>query len=533
MLFRLMTFLVPFLNHLKSSDNSVAIRFSNMATLCLECYSSHPVVVTEGMAFFEVLAKHQDLLPPPSTRVHYTENPMLCCIPFLLANISPYQPEIQPKAFWRDFGGCMSSTIAVRASLRALKLLSLSQILVAEWSDMRIVSTIYAALEATCAGRFYEGETFHRSLAAPRESEIVYFGCNELERELSDVLLLLLFLERAYSKKSTPILLRWILLSRVLLIGPQDDAESEEGEDEVANSVSVMDVRRGALAKAFLDAAPILSCSGTVRWQVKCLATQAAKIAMSEITESCRQDRIKLIDSPDFNPNIAQTICAKKCREATMAGIELPESHLALHLSDIITAACVTSTATVDQSELQILQESAMHLIVELVHVFGPIPDSQQVNQSVLSEFVPQISSCIKAALGASKELHGEVSCRLFFVGCEALRAFIKAQVTNDKMVIKRMVRSALPEPDEAPYFDHSTGPSKEVFAIEQSKRCMNNRANLLLRIGKFWSIGNLLWVDKDLVTQTKAGTLELGVNSAALCIDGVCLLSPAMLSKY
>ena len=82
-LLRLMTFLLPSLRHLKEENPDIAYRFSIMGTLMLESYGSHPVVVMEAAALFESLAANQQLLPPPSRVLLYSESAILSSVPFL------------------------------------------------------------------------------------------------------------------------------------------------------------------------------------------------------------------------------------------------------------------------------------------------------------------------------------------------------------------------------------------------------------------------------------------------------------------
>jgi hypothetical protein len=525
-----MTFLLPSLHNLNSSDSGIAVRFSNMASIILECQGSHPVVNTQAMAFFEVLSAHQLLLPPPSSHIHYAENPMLCCIPFIMENLRPDRPEIQPLGRWRGTQGCLSSIIGLRSTLRAMKMLSLSHILIAEWSDLKVVSLLYAALEATCGSRCFAGETFHRSLAAPREAEIVYSGGDATERELTDVLCLLVYLERRLSKRSSSTLLRWVLLSKTLIVGASDETDNDEEEEN--DSFTISNAIREASLQALSDSLPILQCASPVRWQVKSQAIKMARIALVELTESCHQNGVSLIESPEFNPTKARILCTQECRDTTAAGSSrMPQSRLVFHLSDVVTAACAASTATVDQAELQILQENAMQLLVELINSFGRIPDADQPDVGILSEFIPQLSSCIKSAIGACLQQEGEVSCRLFMVGCEALRAFMHTQVATDNNVLKRMARGALLSSAEIPFFTHQDGLPTDCNAKDEGKRHLNQRASLLVTIGKLWTVGSLPYSGTDLMSEVKAGIPELGVNSAALAIDGACLLLGSGLS--
>ena len=522
-LLRLMTLLTPSLQHLKSSDPDVASRFSTMATIILECYGTHSVVITEAMAVFEVLAEQQHLLPPPSSKIQYSENPLLSCIPFLIKNITPDRPEAQPVGRWHSARGCLSSKVGFRSTLCAIKVMSLSHVLIAEWSDMRLVSALFAALEAICASRCFSGETIHRSLAAPRDAELVYSGGDATEHEIVDVIRLLLYLERAMSKKSTAMLFRWILFSRVLLAGVNSSNPDVEDEE----SFTLARVIQTASEKALSDVSPVYEVANPPRWQVKSIATHMASTALAEMVLSCRLGSDRSFESsPTFNPELARTVCSAECRSAASSGLDLPHSHLALHLNDLVTTTCAMATATVDQAELRILQEGALKMLAELIQSFGSIRDAD--GASILGDFIPQLSSCIKYALGAFHEIENEKSHRLFIAGCEVLRAFVAVEMTSDKMVMKRVMRGVFLNSDEVPFFDLESGLPKEFFEIDESNRYTNQRASLLVRIGKIWTLGV---IPPEYLTEVNAREDELGVHSAALALDGAYLLSRSGLS--
>jgi hypothetical protein len=524
-----MTFFLPSLHHLKSSDPGIGSRFSIMANIILEGYGHHSVVISEAMAFFEVLAAHEDIVPPLSSKLLYTENPILSCIPFLIKNMSPNQPEVQPNGRWHGPSGCRSSKIGLRATLRTIKILSATKILIAAWSDMELVSVLFAALESLCGSRCFSGETFHRSLAAPREAELVYSGGDATERELTEVIRLLLYLEHAVSKGSTTLLLRWILLSRILLSGAGSTCPEDEDVDDDDESFTVSRVIRSASTQALSDVSPILDVANPVRWQVKSIAAQMATIAIVEMARASRGDNgLAFVELPHFNPKVAHSVCSKECTDAASISSVLPASRLAFHLSDVITATCATSTATVDQAELQILQESGLHLLAEVIMCFGRIPDPEQPDSNILSEFIPQITSCIKYALGAAVDGEGEMPSRLFMAGCEVLRAFVLVELTDDNMVLKRVARGVLLSPEEVPFFEHGVGLPIDFFEVDEDKKNSNLRAFLLMRIGKLWSLGIL---PSFILKEMKASESEVGVHATALAIDGACLLLGSGLS--
>ena len=532
---RLMTFIAPSLHHAVSFDSTVGKRLCMMASVILGKHGCHPAVAAEAMAFFEVMALYPELLPAPSHRIMYSDNPVLSCIPYAMEGLTPARPDAFELPSWVSPVGCQRSFMAQFAFLRIVKRLCRSHILVAELTQMQIVSTMFATLEAVSGTRCFSGEVYFRSLAAPRESEVGYREYDTLEQEVSEALRLIMYSELDFSRKSTQVLLRWILLSKVLASGA-GSGSSDELEDEslsnVSSSFSVETVRSRATSRASMDAQSVVNCANPPRWQVKNLATQLATTALIEIGESCRYHGIRIVDSPDFNPALAKTICEKELNAARTTRSLVPESHLALHIGELVVSACSTATATVDQAELQILQNSAMHLLVEIMNCFGFIKDPEDTEkESILSEYIPQLSSCIKSALVATNERHGEISSRLFLVGCEALHSFIHHNITSDKGVLKRTIRSSLPESDSVPFFSYQEGLPPNHFAMKEDERHLNHRASLLIRIGQFWSLGNLPFGDPEIMGMVKAGKAELGVNAASIAIDGATLLLGSGLS--
>jgi hypothetical protein len=527
-LLRSMTFFTPFLYHLDEFDSGVARRFSTMATIIIESAGYHPVVQCEAMAFFEVLVDHQSLLPPHSGGIKYDEHPILCSIPFLLNNITPGQTKVlKPNGIWLIPQGCHSSKLCLRATLRVLEVLSISQIMVAEWSDMKAVSILFAALEGNIASTSYAGEALYRGVAAPREGEIVYQGGDPSSEEIPSVLRYILFLERTFSNNPESFLLRYILISRSLLIGisgsREDDEEGFEGQD----SFTVSGITKAAVHKSVSDVEPVFELANPIRWQVKAVAVQVANIALKELASKCKEDGVCLPNSESFNPTFAAVKLTKQCRDFKVRNLSYPKSLLSMHIAEVVAASCVAATATVDQVELRILQENAMHFLVNIIECFGSVPDPDQPYTSVLHEYVPQISSCIKSALAAKDEMiDDEIACRLFWVGCDALRAFIETGVTDDKGVLKRIVRPALLAKDEVAFTKVAPANVPPLFVgVEDDNLNGNMRSSLLVKIGKVWMLGNIPVKDENISSMLEPDIVRLGIHAAALAVDGARLL--------
>ena len=64
-LLRFMTCYLPYIENLRTEDPDIARRFCVIATLVLELQGSHPAVFAEAMAFFEVMASYNHLVPFP------------------------------------------------------------------------------------------------------------------------------------------------------------------------------------------------------------------------------------------------------------------------------------------------------------------------------------------------------------------------------------------------------------------------------------------------------------------------------------
>lgn len=530
---RLMTFLLPYLYHLQPVDFGIAARFCRVAVLVMENCGSHPVVQTEAMAFWEVLSNHRDLLPEHAGGVKYDEHPILCSIPFLMASINPETTLVHPRGLRMKVSPFLPSGHCLRSMLKLIEVLSSSEVLVAEWSDMKIVALLFAALEKKVGCTLFAGETSHRNVAAPRDSDVVYHDGDPTGGEIFDTVRLLLYLESSLSRSSMPVLLRYFLLARSLLTGSSSSTGDDDDDDEEDAGVeyNVQNVSQTALGRSASDALPVLKYANPPRWQVKTLAVQMATIALSEMRKKCIEDGQTLPSSPDFNPVLAMAECKSECVKARAANKPLPESKLALHIGAAVTAACVTATATMDQAELRILQESALHLLVQVIECFGGMPDPDQKDAMILYDYIPQISSCIKSALGAPGEQEGEMPCRLFLVGCEALRAFVKSQVTTDRGVLKRIIRPVLPTADEVwfQYYDNSMEGHHSNVKTEMMNQ--NLRSSLLIKIGKLSTLGSLPIFDPDISSMLEVDKAALGADSAAMAIDGARLLLASRLS--
>lgn len=529
-LLRLMSFLVPSLGHLQSENSGVARRFSIMATVILECHGSHPIISVEAMAFFEILAAHQEFLPSPSKHIEYSDNPVFSCIPFIMKSLTPDRLGIFGRGTWQ--GRYFTASGSVRSAVYLVKVLSLSQISVAEWTDMKVVSLLLASLETTCGARYFTGSNLIRPLAAPRESELQFAGGVAVEGEIFDVLRSLLFLERSFHKNATEKLLRWTLLARSILANTPTILNADDDTPEYSRA----GVIKAASAQASSDMMLVYAAANPVRWQVKSIAAQLATGALDELTRISCEANPNGNANPDFDYKAASRICTQLCREAAETGGRLPPSHLVFHLEDVLSAAGMTAIATLDQAELQTLQGSSIRFLGNLVACFAQFQDPEEPGVSILEQYSPQIFSSVKHALGAPDESDTEASLRLFYAGCEALQSVAEHKLTTDSIVVKRLIRPTLPLDKETPFFQYGAGYPTAMLNPEEDKVYLNTRVIMLAKIAKVWTAGKLLLdngdnrpeylrdVTKELVGNVGNET-DIAVHSAAIAIDGARLL--------
>lgn len=515
-----MTFLMPSLHHITSVDATVPLRFSQMVSTISAIAGAHPTVALEASAFYEVAAKSQHIFPSYLNEIKYTEHPVLCCIPFLIEQLTPSRSLVEP-AYAMIQPSCASSSPDIFAATQlVIRELTISQVLVTELSGMNIISTLFAALESETACKSFSGETKHRGIAAPREIEAVYVSESPVKLEMLNLLRLIVYVEGRTSENCEATFLRMILLSRVLLLGASgsDDDEEDEDDDSPLNPTKIA---KEALQRAVMDAHVALDTASPMRWQVKCMVVQMAIMALEALVARSTNSKM---ESSTFNPEKAKEQCLEECRKSADDPNLHPESKLALHIDALVSMACVTATGTVDQTELRILQACAIPLLSRVLFCFGSIPDPDQPNTNVLHEHIPQISSCIKSALGAVDEDIGASACRLFMAACDCLESFLQSGVSTDVAVLKRVIRPALPVSDEVPLFGHDD--KMPLITPSGAKaKSVDSRAVLLTRIGKLGIVRAISTEDYQLGQIIEADAEGLGAHAAAMAIDGARLL--------
>ena len=516
-LLRLMTLLVPSLHHIHSENPGIASRFSCFATLIMETIGSHPIVAVECMAFFEVLAGNQHLLPQPSRIMHHTDNPLFSAIPFCIASLKPQHPDIFAVPSWCDLSGVLLSTRGVKSVLRAVKILSLGG---AVEDGMQFASLIFAFLESACASRCFTGATLHRPLAAPRAAELIAVEGLAVEKEGTEVLRVLLTAKHDSSDYNEA-LLRWILFARSLAANTSS-ANSGFEEESAEKLQTVEAVVKRADMIAFRDAAEVFAYVSQIRWQIKSLAIILTTGAISEMLNSNGTNRT---DCPNFNYKAAK----EEIQNTILSTTGDPASRLVLHLTNVVALACTSAVAAIDQAELPTLQLAGVLLLSNLVACFRGIHDPEQPDEYILNQHGTQLLSSVKHSLGDPGELSGEAYYGRYFGGCQAIQTIANSELANDPMALKRIIRPTIPAAKELPFFEFLGSCPK--FEHREDESFDNKRAVLLVHIGKVWTSGKLLLMRN--MSETKAKTMKnlvedergLAVHSAAIAFDGARLL--------
>ena len=534
-LLRLMTYVVPLLHHIVSENPEVARRFSLMATLILEDYSNHPTVSVEAMGLFEVLTAHRHLLPPPSRHVNYDENPILSCIPFIAG--SPLRPDIYTQS---DMGHAFfPASRTSRATTRIAKVLTLSGIQVARLSSMKTVSLLLASLEVASASHHFTGASLLRSLAVSREHEQFFTESIVLEKEIFGVLSSMLSLEEAFPECDS---LRWLLFARSVLSGSPGSIETDGETTDVVYSRE--NIVKRASSRAAEDSSAIFDCSNVPRWQVKVVASHlaAGALGLIEVKASKENDSPEL--NTDFDLRAATKFVAKACREAESASGPIPSSRVVFHLEDLVSTACMSSSATLDHAELRALQGFSVLFLARIIKSFAKIPDPEQPEVNILDQYSTQIFSAVKHALSAPEESdYSEYSVRLFGAGCIALESIIEASLTTDPVVLKRLIRPVIPGSQELPLLSPvgENSPLSDSDNKKGDSTDVDCRVALLAKIFRLSTVARIFsrrHMDgkmdaplKKVIKELIPRESDIAVNGAALAIDASSFLYGAKLS--
>ncbi|GAX24402.1 hypothetical protein FisN_4Lh537 [Fistulifera solaris] len=524
-LLRFMTCYVPYIENLKAEDPNIARRFCVIATLVLELQGSHPAVFAEAMAFFEVMASNTHLLPSPAMHVLYSENPLFSCIPRILETLVPHRYGVLAP-----HGGYLTSSCAMpRAAIYAAMALSVRNISLVRWTDMKIVSLLFAAMDFACSSHRYPLAETTRSLATCREVEEYFSWKESFELEILSTVKAMFSSERVLTSYQPVFHLRWILLCRAVLAGGSSKSIPDNNDGYTRLSIV-----NSANKQASDDFAVVSNCVSAVRWQVKLLASSLVLEVTRDFIQVCSKSEPNYQQNAHFDFRAAEDQCRLECQDAKKAERSVPSSKLVFHLEELIASACMNCVATADHAELFPIQEVSIRWLNELTKPFHTVHDPDEPDSRILEQYLTQIFSAVKHALSAHEESQTSGARRLFIAGCEVLETMLSKQVTTDPLVIKRLLRPTMML--NVPRFGYFDSYPKDVVKAAVEKEHSETQSALLPIIGKLWLSGMILTKHthpsfrkvSDELIKDKVG---LAIHSAAAAIDGARLLTEAKVS--
>ena len=518
---RFMSFVFPYLKILKPEDDTVVRRFAIMARLIMERNGGHPSIACEGMIFYEVMAEEVRSLPTLSDHILPVENLKFSMVPTLVSLLRPVRPE--PYAA----NGIPFSFDTLRAAVFVLHALADAELSPVRVVDVRIVSLLMAMLESVTGCKQFLGTGFLRSMVVSRRIEFKLCQTEESVGEITRLVPRLILDERTDPKTNYRFHLRCVLLAKALLSGV-GSVEEEEGEPVFDKD----SVTRAALLVARGDAADLFAVAAPPRWQSKTLAAQIASCCLREIISTEHQSDVPKAKSHHFNTQLASARCEKQCQEAQGSGKNLPNSLVAFHLQDLIASSCMSSVASLDQSELFSVQESSLHFLSDVITSFCQIPDPEMPGSDLLHQYSQQIYSVVKHCLNSIDEIQTEGSFRVFLTSCSTVSVIIKEKMTTEPPVVKRLIRPLVPTSEQLAFGSITERKPDSPFSEAGSY-------SKLIKIAKVSFTGDLLFgqdvAEKQSVYPVSAELIEdrkaFGVESALVALEGARLLTARNLS--
>jgi hypothetical protein len=524
-LLRLMTFLLPFLHHVKNEDNGIARRFSVFATLALDNVGYHPFVFVEAMAFYEVSSRYRNIFPQLSQTLRYTENSVVSCLPSIYEAIAPIKPDVFGGNVIKS-GHIVSFRKGMKAAFFLLRLLPLRTGIGETWTPMMISSILMTTLEVVCGSR--RNEPAFQEISTNRLIKYTLHDDNSLDYDISITLLDLLLLSHTHDTidRTNEHLLRCILFARQLVVrfSQVDGMENSRvgtREAVVAKTIS----------QTITDSTYVYNVTSTARWQVKCLCMQLAAEALQQlrIAEAINSDSSDERKSSHFDLIAANDLFNGHGKGAGVTSIG--QSRLVFHLEDILSSACMSSVATVDQAELRSLQVDSMHFVNFLVECFSKVHDPEEPSKCILYQYSSQILSSVKNALAAPGKMQSKQMSRLFMAGCEVLQCIVKSKLLTDEGVVKRLLSTVIPCEESLPLLSYSDG-----FSAEYSY----STVGLAVRVMGILTLGNILLdrrmnLDEQFVENVANEIIKdrlcIATYLAASAIDGCRILFSQRLS--
>jgi len=514
---RLMSFVTPHLWRLGKEDNAILSRFCVMARLILERRGNHPAVATEGMIFYEVFAGQENLLPRLSEKVADSDNLKFSMMPFVSdiltpARIPKYAASIKLVSFQ-----------TLRASTFLLQAMEESKFSLISKNDIKALALLTGALEWIAGLKVFVGTGLLRCIVVPRGVETGLSQSVQLIGELMRVVPTLALGETVESTDKLEIHLRCLLFSRAILAGIGSGDSS--GQNSAIDKENVIKVASNAAKR---DAATIFRFSNSARWQTKTLGAQLASCCFSEILKSVGT---KPTETRHLNISLANSWCEEQCRKSRDTDGSLPDSLLAFHLQELVSSSCMSSVASLDQSELFSVQESSLKYLSLVISGFSRIPDPDMPGSDVLQQYAQQIYSVVKHSLGSLKEVQTESSFRVFVSGGDTVSTIIKEKMATEPAVLKRLVRPIVPESDELAFIPWGEKIFEPPFS-DGTYSSMIKRAKVAFTAEVlFGGVPEQEELLKLVIADLVKNVPAFGVESAILAMEGAKVLQEQGLS--
>jgi hypothetical protein len=518
-----MTTLLPRLSYLIDVDRWIASRFSSYATAILEC-CSHPVVRFEGSVFFECLGAHQNLVHLANCTVSRTNNTVSMALPFLLSAISPCSPSVVADSI-EDLTICSSTVVQRSVVMCASKLCS-----ALDRFPHAVRSALFLFLHDVCGRRYFQHISDFRSLA---QSHMSFDQFNNVQLLEADVVRLIhaVLNSQASGGRSEVLVLQWLLCCRCVVSGGSGKSGQHEDIDSMTSPIDRIVCQFRSIAQS--EASRALSSSSPPRWQLKCVASNLAFVALKKLVD---MDEGKSLEKSMFNIMWAKSQCSDMLKKGSADElVPFP----AFYMEELVLTACSAAAATSNHSELLSVQISGIRLLTALFSAFGNMREHD--GTPVLEQYSSQIISAVKHSLKSempSEESTSSGFHRLFAAGCDALLALIKNDFIADPVALKRMLKPVMLSEDDTIFVKYPTEqsygfkslvisphcvtddlPSYPSFRL--SKLCFAAELSLLVAYGEINES-----VAATLTQETGNGEEKKAIHSAAAAIDGYLLMT-------
>jgi hypothetical protein len=517
-LLRLMVFLAKHLRKLESNAIGLIRRFSFIAQIILEKHRLHPYVVREVMALMEVLAPVLASSAAQAGAVGQQESvrDIFSCATTGFYERSPlYSRTVWDEPSLLSFGSARASFFA-ELSLALTK----SSEATANFDHAALAGRCLALLERASGSQYFDGARMFRFLAASTRAERRFFESSTIREEAPKLLLSLV----ASDSCDDDCCLRWILLSRAVLSGPR--AVSGEASEAITH-YTIENVATKALDQSESDVAVVFAAGNPPRTDVKATAAQMLALSLGKLLTNHKSRDGGLDKSDQFSYFEAKKTCQKLLKVSRDTDSALPCSRLVFHLQELVTTVCMSTSASLDHSELYSVQEPSAYVLAKVIQCFSRMEDPEVPDTRLLEQYAQQIFSSVKHAVSSADENSSERAIRVFHAGCDALCSIVEEELSTEVAVLKRLMRSIvtpLSDVQFVPFYD-----GKSLLATGKVSLSDIKLVCQVAAVGQFFfkfdaeaSLEHVLQARKDIL-KTEVG---LSTHFALVAMEGARLLA-------